>query len=49
MTRRSHEICIVMLQLQPKAQSRAKPAIKKPSQAGPFSRLQMAFGQLRVS
>ena len=33
-----------MLRLRPKAQSRAKPAVKKPSQAGPFSRLQMAFG-----
>jgi len=34
----------VMLRLRPKAQSRAKPAVKKPSQAGPFRRLQMAFG-----
>jgi len=35
---------IVMLRLWPKAKSQAKPAVKKPSQAGPFSRLEMAFG-----
>ena len=35
----------VMLRLRPKAQSRAKPAVKKPSQAGPFRQLQMAFGR----
>jgi len=33
-----------MLQLQPKAKSWAKPAIKKPSQARPISQLEMAFG-----
>ena len=33
-----------MLWLWPKAQSWAKPAIKKPSQARPFCQLQMAFG-----
>jgi len=33
-----------MLWLRPKAKSRAKPAVKKPSQAGPISRLEMAFG-----
>jgi hypothetical protein len=33
-----------MLWLRPKAKSQAKLAVKKPSQAGPFSRLEMAFG-----
>jgi len=33
-----------MLRLWPKAKSRAKLAVKKPSQAGPISWLEMAFG-----
>jgi len=37
-------VLLVMLWLQPKALSWAKLAVKKPSQARPFSRLQMAFG-----
>src|SRR5258705_11618618 len=35
---------LVMLRLRPKAKSRAKPAVKKPSQARPISQLEMAFG-----